>query len=127
MENSSYRLYSDPFQYYHKMIKDINAARKYIYLETFRIGADVIGERFRSALLQARKKGVDVKILIDYWGAGTVKNGFFDELVKAGGKVRFFKKIKYNFDFFTRGHRRNHRKLLLIDDEISYIGSSNLT
>lgn len=126
MENS-YRLYSDPFQYYHKMIKDILAAKKYVYLETFRVGADVIGERFRSALVQARKKGVEVKVLIDYWGAGSVKNGFFDALTEAGGKVRFFKKIKYNFDFFTRGHRRNHRKLLLIDDEISYIGSSNIT
>ncbi len=127
MENNTYRLYSDPFQYYHKMIKDILAAKKYVYIETFRVGADVIGERFRSALIQARKKGVEVKILIDYWGAGPVKYGFFDALAELGGKVRFFKKIKYNFDFFTRGHRRNHRKLLLIDDEITYIGSSNLT
>ena len=126
MENS-YRLYSDPFQYYHKMIKDILAAKKYVYLETFRVGADIMGERFRSALIQARKKGVEVKVLIDYWGAGTVKNGFFDTLTAVGGNVRFFKKIKYNFDFFTRGHRRNHRKLLLIDDEITYIGSSNIT
>jgi len=126
MENS-FRLYSDPFQFYHKMIKDIQAAKKYIYLETFRIGADVIGERFRSALIQARKKGVEVKVLIDYWGSGPVKNGFFDTLTAAGGSVRFFKKIKYNFDFFTRSHRRNHRKLLLIDDRITYIGSSNIT
>ncbi|MBE0650001.1 MAG: phosphatidylserine/phosphatidylglycerophosphate/cardiolipin synthase family protein [Bacteroidales bacterium] len=127
MENTGYRLYSDPFQFYHKMIKDIRGATKYVYLETFRVGADVIGERFRSALIEARKKGVEIKILIDYWGAGSVRYGFFDELIEMGGKVRFFKKIKYNFDFFTRSHRRNHRKLLLIDDEITYIGSSNIT
>jgi len=30
-------------------------------------------------------------------------------------------------DFFTKGHRRNHRKLLIIDDKISYIGSTNIT
>lgn len=41
--------------------------------------------------------------------------------------MRFFEKIKFNSDIFTRGHRRNHRKLLIIDDDITYMGSSNLT
>lgn len=127
MENNKYNLFSDPFQFYQIMLSDILSAKKYVYIETFRVGQDAIGERFRDTLAQVRRKGVEVKFLIDYWGAGPVKSGFFDALTDVGGEVRFFKKIKYNFDFFTRGHRRNHRKLLLIDDKITYIGSSNLT
>ncbi len=122
-----YQLFSDPWKYYGKMLEDIESAQTYIYLETFRLGNDVMGERFRDKLTKAASNGVEVKLLIDYWGAGSIRTGFFDDFVKAGGEVRYFKKIKYNFDFFTRSHRRNHRKLLLIDDKVSYLGSSNIT
>ena len=123
----NFQLFSDPWKYYDKMLQDIEAAKEYIFMETFRVGNDVMGERFREKLTKAARKGVQVKLLIDYWGGSGVRNGFFDKLKEAGGEVRFFKKIKYNFDFFTRSHRRNHRKLLLIDDCIAYIGSSNIT
>lgn len=126
-KTNKYSLLSDPLEYYPVMIQDILAAKKYVYIETFRLSNDAIGERFRNALIKIRKKGVAVKLLIDYWGAGSIKSGFLDELIKLGGEVRFFIKIKLSFDFFTRSHRRNHRKLLLIDDQLSYIGSSNLT
>ncbi len=126
-EHVRFQLFSDPWKYYGKMLVDIESAKEYIYLETFRLGNDVMGERFRDKLTKAAIKGVEVKLLIDYWGAGGIRSGFFDKFVAGGGEVRFFKKIKYNFDFFTRSHRRNHRKLLLIDNKISYIGSSNIT
>ncbi len=122
-----YHLFSEPLQYYNAMIEDIKVARNYILIETFRIGNDEMGRRFLMALQEAAKRGVSVKILIDYWGAGSTKNGFFDPLIEKGGEVRFFEKIKFKFDFFTKGHKRNHRKLLLIDDKITYIGSTNLT
>jgi len=122
-----YQLFSDPLRYYNAMIEDIDAAKQYIYIETFRVGNDEIGDRFRRALTQKAKQGVDVRLLIDYWGAGSVNHDYFKDLIHYGGQVRFFEKIKFNTDIFTRGHKRNHRKLLLIDDEVSWIGSSNLT
>jgi cardiolipin synthase len=109
------------------MVEDIEMAQKYIYLESFRVGNDVIGERFKRALTAKAKQGVEVKVLIDYWGAGSADHNFFKELKEAGGEFRLFEKIRYNTDVFTKGHRRNHRKLLLIDNRISWIGSSNIT
>ena len=109
------------------MIDDIEKAKKYIYIETYRVGKDEIGERFRDVLTKKSKESIEVRILIDYWGAGSVDHDFFKELIEYGGEVRFFEKIKYTTDKFTQGHKRNHRKLLLIDDDISWIGSSNLT
>jgi cardiolipin synthase len=125
--NEQYHLFSEPLSYYNEMIEDIENAKDYIFIETFRIGKDEIGERFKRALTRKANEGVKVKLLIDYWGAGPVDNEYFSDLIKHGGEVRFFEKIKFNSDIFTRGHRRNHRKLLLIDDCVSYIGSSNLT
>jgi len=121
-----YHLFDDPIRYYNSMLDDIENAQKYIYLETYRIGNDSIGIKFKDALTEKARQGIEVKILIDSWG-GLVSESFFVDLIKFGGEVRFFEKIKYNFDFFTRSHRRNHRKILVIDDSITYIGSSNIT
>ncbi len=121
-----YHLFSDPLRYYNAMIEDIDAAHKYVYIETFRVGHDEIGNRFRRALTKKARQGVDVRLLIDGWGA-SVDHSYFAELIDYGGQVRFFEKIKFNTDVFTRSHKRNHRKLVLIDDEITWIGSSNLT
>lgn len=125
--NEPYHLISEPLRYYDAMIADIEAAKKYIYLETFRVGNDVIGERFLRALNVKAKEGIEVKLLIDGWGVSNSGHELYGEIRKHGGDVRFFEKIKFNSDLFTKGHRRNHRKLLLIDDEIGWIGSSNLT
>jgi len=122
-----YHLFSNPALYYKSMLNSISTAKHYIYIETFRWGRDSIGEQFRDAITAKAKMGVEIKVLIDYWGARALDDNFFKNLKEAGGKIRFFEKIKFNTDIFTRGHRRNHRKLLLIDDEITYIGSSNLT
>ncbi len=121
-----YTFFDDPLKYYHSMLSDIDSAKKYIYLETYRFNNDSIGIKFRDALTRKVKEGVEVKILMDSWGT-SLPSAFFSELGKHGGEFRFFLKIKFFWDFFTRNHRRNHRKMLIIDDAITYIGSANLT
>lgn len=125
--NHPYHLFSNPRLYYQSMLENIKNAKEYVYLETYRIGRDNIGKQFRDALTEKAKQSIQVKLLIDYWGCKSLDHSFFKNLTEAGGEVRYFEKIKYNTDIFTRGHRRNHRKLLLIDDKITYIGSSNIT
>ncbi len=123
----TYLLFDDPIRYYNAMIDDIERAKDYIFIETYRVGNDTVGVRFRDALTRKAKQGVEVKLLIDAWGGSGVTNHFFDSLILAGGEVRFFEKIKFNTDILTRGHRRNHRKMMVIDDDLTYIGSSNIT
>lgn len=123
---TSHRLYSEPPRFYQSMLDDIEQAERYIYLETYKFGNDEVGLRFREALTKAAARGVHVKLLLDSWGVSYTE-AFFSELKSHGGDVRFFRKIIYTFDFFTKNHRRNHRKFLLIDDRISYMGSANIT
>jgi len=108
------------------MLHDIEQAERYIYLEVYKFGNDEVGLLFREALTKAAARGVHVKLLLDSWGV-SFDETFFKELIEHGGEVRFFRKIIYTFDFFTKNHRRNHRKFLLIDDQISYMGSANIT
>jgi cardiolipin synthase len=125
-DNIRFQLFDDPLKFYNSLLADIQNAKQYIYIETYRWGNDQIGIKFRDAVTAKAKEGVEVKLLLDSW-ATQVTIPFFSHLVQYGGEVRFYKKIKFYFDFFTKNHRRNHRKLYLIDNKISYIGSPNLT
>lgn len=120
------RMFSDPLMYYTAMLNDIKAATTYIFLEIYRFRNDPVGVRFRDNLIAKQKEGVQVKLLIDSWGASS-NLAFFQDLIRAGGELRFFKKIRFNYDGFTKSHRRDHRKILVIDDQITYIGSANIT
>jgi cardiolipin synthase A/B len=126
-DQQKFVFYDDPMKYYNAMLDDILAAQKHVFIETYKFGHQSIGIKFRDALTHAANKGVEVKLLIDSWGGSSIPVSFFDDLKAAGGQVRFFQKIKINVDFFTRSHRRNHRKITIIDNNICYIGSSNLT
>ncbi len=121
-----FRFFDDPLRYYNAMLDDINKARRYIYLETYRFNNDSIGKKFRDALTRKSREGVEVKLLMDSWGTSLPRT-FFSGIQKNGGEIRYFQKLKVVWDFFSRNHMRNHRKLIVIDDEIAYLGSANLT
>jgi cardiolipin synthase A/B len=125
-EREKNTFFDDPLKFYNNMLDDIRMAKSYIYLETYRFNNDSIGLRFRDALAQKSKEGVEIKILMDSWGT-SLPAVFFAGLTSGNAEIRYFQKIKLFWDFFTKNHRRNHRKLLIIDDEITYIGSANLT
>lgn len=122
-----FKVIDDTLQYYNLLLHDIEQAKEYICLETYKFASDHMGERFRDALTRKATEGVKIKILIDSWGKGPITESFFEDLIRNGGEVKFFEKIKINTDIFTRGHRRDHRKIVVIDDYISYIGSANIT
>ncbi len=121
-----FRFISDPLAYFTLMLSDIKKATRYIHLEIYRFRNDPVGVRFRDYLVNKCREGVEVRLLIDSWGASS-SHSFFQEVIDAGGEVTFFKKIRLNWDAFTKSHRRDHRKILVIDDEITYMGSGNIS
>lgn len=124
-KSPQYRFYDDPLRMYNAMLDDIDLAENYIYIETYKYGNDQIGIKFRDALTKKAKQGVKIKLMIDSWGA-YVSLGFFAEMIRYGAEVRLFKKLRLSIDSFTKSHRRNHRKLIMIDDQITYISSANI-
>lgn len=122
----SFQIFSKPKEIYTEMLRDIKNARKSVYLETYIYDNDKIGRKFRDALVKKASEGVKIKVLVDSFGS-TVRKDFFKKLVKNGGEVRFFKEVRYVIRIFSKNHERNHRKILIIDDCITYIGSINIT
>lgn len=122
----SFQVFSSPREIYRKMLHDIEGARKSIFLETYIYGNDSVGREFRNALASKAAQGVKVLVIVDSWGSMGINKSFFKDLTDFGGKVKFFKKIRYALDLVGVNNERNHRKLFVIDDEIAYLGSNNI-
>ena len=125
-DRASYKFYSFSSLWYDDLLQDIYHAKKYLYLETFKINNDSVGRQLCNALIYCHKKGVRVRVLVDWWGTG-ITNTCVQSMIQAGIEVRFFKKFIPSIFLFSRNHRRDHRKIVAIDDQIAYIGSANFT
>ncbi len=122
------RLLRDGVLAFPAMLAAIAAARREVYLEMYWIGADLIGERFRDALAERARAGVEVRVIYDALGSLGVSTGFWDPLLTAGGQVREFHALSPFDPTFRldRLEKRDHRKLLVVDGEIGFTGGINL-
>ena len=73
-----------------------------------------------NALVRAQSRNVAVRLLLDDFGSKDVSFGKFDELKRAGGKVEKFRTPQ--FGKWTRLHRRDHRRSIVIDGQIGFTG-----
>ena len=113
-------------QTYPAMLNAINLAKDSICLSTYIFKVDTVGEKFIDALIQAKQRGVDVYVLIDGIGEHYSKIKARKILISKGVKVEQFLPLKI-FPFNLYVNLRIHRKLLLIDDETSFVGGMNIS
>jgi cardiolipin synthase len=103
------------------MLDAIRAARHSIRLETYIYADGQIGRQFREALTAAAARGVKVFVLVDAFGSWPLPATFFAPLLAAGGNVRYFNPLR-----LWRFGVRDHRKLLLCDDALVFLGGFNI-
>lgn len=115
-----YDIINDPLEFYEKLAHDIRKAKREIILEIYKFDNDEIGVIIRDELIKAQGRGIKLKILIDYIGS-SADYSFFKGL----NDLRVFRRIRLKR--ILEGHKRDHRKLIIIDRKISYIGSANIT
>ena len=111
------------------MLTAIDEAKSEVCLETYTFSAGSPGERFRDALLRARQRGLRVRVLIDALGSYSLPADFFQPLKEAGAEVRLFNPFEVSLlDPFemNRLSIRNHRKLLVCDDQVAFVGGFNI-
>ncbi|MEP7131696.1 MAG: cardiolipin synthase [Acidobacteriota bacterium] len=100
------------------MTRDIRAAKKTVNLETYIFQPDRAGRQFADAMIDAAKRGVEVRFLVDAFGSKL--KGLEKELKNAGVNVRKYRPLR----LFTiyKASRRTHRKILVVDGRIAYTG-----
>jgi len=100
----------------------IAAARRSIRLETYIFTDSSVGRQFRDTLTEAAGRGVKVELLVDGFGSGRLPRLMFAPLVAAGGEQKWF-----NPPRLGRWALRDHRKGLLIDESLAFVGGCNIS
>lgn len=103
------------------MLEAIGHARHSVRLETFIFHPDRIGDAFRAALLAAQRRGVRVRVMCDAFGSIGLPTSYWNDLVAAGGEFRWFNPLHIHRIIY-----RNHRKILVVDDAVAFIGGLNI-
>lgn len=119
------RVYVRGNEKFEDLLFDIRHAQKFIHIQYFIFRDDVLGRRIRDALVEAAERGVEVRLLFDDMGCFTVRRGFFKEMKARGVEVRAFMRI-FQFRPSWRLNFRNHRKIVVIDGQVGYIGGMNV-
>jgi len=125
VEGNTHRLYIEGDDLYAAMLAAIKAASNSIQLETYIFADDEIGRRFADALLDAVKRGVDVRLHIDAAGSLFWHLHALARRLKQGGvRVHWFHRWSWRQPW--RYNRRNHRKMLIIDRQRVFLGGYNI-
>lgn len=111
------------------MVRDIQTAQTRVWVESYLFLNDSAGTLIAGALKERARAGLDVRVLYDAIGSQTTPGAFFRELEQAGAEVHAFHSIGEalrRFAIFRTLNRRNHRKLLILDDRVAYFGGMNI-
>lgn len=118
-------LLNDGAQKFKQLFCDLTQAKHNINIEYFTIYNDDLGQKLRDILVQKAKDGVRVKVMYDLFGSKGSKTTMFKELIENGGEVIPFMRPRFSYLNF-RINFRNHRKIVVIDGSIGYIGGFNV-
>ena len=112
-------------QAYPRMLAAIEGAQHSVGLVSYIFRDDKAGQAFHKALIAARQRGVDVRVLIDGVGGGYFWSGTYQVLAKAGVPVARFlhSYLPWQMPFVNL---RNHRKVLVIDGRLAFTGGLNI-
>jgi cardiolipin synthase A/B len=103
------------------MLDAISRARHRVSFETYVYDRGEIADRFSAAFEQACRRGVQVRMVLDSLGANRIDPADVERLEKAGCQVAWFNRV-VSFTTFEEVNYRTHRKSLVVDGEVAFIG-----
>lgn len=118
------RLYTTFSAMWTDMQHDIAHAEHSVHFQFFKFEADQVGQQVSDLLIRKAQEGVEVRVLYDAAANWLVSPAFFRRLKNNGVEVEPFNRI---FPFLTPfSNYRNHRKVVVIDGHIGYLGGMNI-
>ena len=125
-DGNRFALLENGENFFPRVFERIAAAHKNIFLETFILFDDKVGQELNKHLREAAQRGVQVDITIDGWGSPDLSTEFIARMTEVGVRVHVFDPAP---GILRRVHlfRRLHRKLIVIDAETAFIGGINFS
>ncbi len=107
------------------MLAAIESATTSVSLETYILADDAIGRRFAAALVAASARGVSCALLYDAFGSRGLQGAFVARLREAGVCVVVFRPLSARVAL-GRLRQRHHRKVLIVDGRVAFVGGMNV-
>ncbi|WP_394333923.1 cardiolipin synthase [Dysgonomonas macrotermitis] len=117
--------YSDGESKFEALFEEIKKATKHIHLQYYIFMDDKIGHKVKDLLIEKAREGVEVRVLYDAMGAWKSKKKFYKEMEAGGVQVTPFLKVAFPI-LTSRVNYRNHRKVVVIDGEVGFMGGMNI-
>ncbi len=105
--------------------KDLLNAKKFIHLQYYIFDEDNIGNEIKNILIKKANDGLEIRVLIDDVGSWKLSNNFINLMTDAGIEVHSFLKVRFP-NLTSKVNYRNHRKIVIIDGTIGYLGGINI-
>jgi cardiolipin synthase len=121
LADNDVRLLHSGTEFFPALIESIEAARYEVYFETYIFSGDATGQRVLAALMAAAARGVQVRMITDWFGTGNAQiKRMHAQLTEAGVEHRIFN------PWFKRGVTRTHRKICVVDRHTAFVGGINV-
>jgi len=120
-ENNRITLFHEGATKFDALLNDIADAKSSIFVQYYIFRGDEVGQQLVNSLAKRAKEGLEVRLMVDGMGCQFTPKAVFQPLMDAGGKFALFMPpvpVRINF--------RNHRKLVVIDGSVAYLGGLNI-
>ena len=116
---------TDGYSFFPELLADIGQARHHIHISMYIFEEDALGNLVADALIDKSRQGVKVRVIYDDVGCWRVPHRFFERMREGGVEVQPF--LPVHFPTFTsKVNYRNHRKIIVVDGRVGYIGGMNI-
>ncbi|MBP3962378.1 cardiolipin synthase [Paenibacillus lignilyticus] len=110
---------------YSAVFQAIEEAGHHIHIEFYTIRDDRVGQRLKELLIRQARAGIEVRVIYDGIGSVSLGRSYVKELEQAGVELRCFLPPRIAF-FDKRMNFRNHRKIVVVDGLVGYLGGINI-
>jgi len=117
-------IYTDGYQFFPALLKEISKARCHIHVDMYIFTDDALGTLIADALIDKVREGVEVRVIYDDVGCWNVKHQFFERMREEGIETVPFMPVRFP-SFTSKVNYRNHRKIIVIDGLVGFIGGMN--
>lgn len=122
---SNLSMITNGHDFFLQLLRDIGKAENHIHIGLYIFEDDSLGSLIADALIDCARHGVEVRIVYDDVGCWGVKKCFFEKMREAGIEAVPFMPVRFP-RFTSKANYRNHRKLIVIDGTVGYIGGMNI-
>jgi cardiolipin synthase len=107
------------------MLDAIASATNYIHLEFYRFEPDTLGMEFSELMMRKAKEGVNVRVIYDDVGSWNIRKPYIKKMREAGVQIHTFMPVRFP-NFSSKINYRNHRKILVVDGKVGFVGGLNI-